>query len=836
MAGESLIIGNGNWGVKSGNLLGYNLINSKYVPRELTFARATIGTRTNGALLVEEVPYNLFQYSEQFDNVYWEKGSGLYINSNFSAAPTGLITSDKVTFTGNGAFFINQTFINLLLASTTYTYSIYVKNIDSAGYLGLGIGGGLNESVWFNMTTMQISSATSGVTGTVQQINDGWYRLTVTGITGSVLNNNYALLIHSDTPQTAFFPNVVNSNKSILVWGAQLVFGSSDKTYLPTTTRLNIPRIDYSTGTAALLMEPQRTNIVLRSEEFDSVSWAKSGATVIANDTTAPSGLLAADRITQSGAAINFNQSISLPAGVVTFTTYVKKGNFDSGVGFNFGFFSTVTGDVGYINFNFATGTTSIYSGTFVSHSATNVGNGWYRIQGTINIPSAGATYFYNGATGLNIAGVGSYYYSWGAQVEVGSYPTSYIPTTSATVTRNNDSLVQSGISNFIGQAEGTLYIDVTMNSTLNTDLILIGNSTGVLYDIYIYTGSNKITAAVINSSAYLWTSTMPADFVVGVSYRCAIAYKSGSLAFYINGVQIGTSSATFTPSTIMNRFQLNEQLYAGKQSVIVRSAKLFTSRLSNSELEDLTIGTLDPDAVAFFNRVATAGGSLTTTEQTAVDTLVKSMKANGTWSSMQAVYPMVGGSAAACAQNLKSASFTGTFSSGWTFASTGITGNGTSSFMDTGLNQSVNLTNSSLHSSYYINNGTSAGTNGEIGIANNSTWILIRANVLFNQCDNDFTGPPYSNFGFYCASRTSSSLRSGYYNGSVVNTSLFTVANAVTTYNYYIGALNSGGPAAYFSTYRCAFASIGTGLTATDNTNLYSSIQAFQTTLGRQA
>lgn len=56
MAGESLIIGNGNWGVKSGNLLGYNLNEAKYVPRELTFTRATTGTRTNGALLVESTP------------------------------------------------------------------------------------------------------------------------------------------------------------------------------------------------------------------------------------------------------------------------------------------------------------------------------------------------------------------------------------------------------------------------------------------------------------------------------------------------------------------------------------------------------------------------------------------------------------------------------------------------------------------------------------------------------------------------------------------------------------------------------------------------------------
>jgi hypothetical protein len=93
--------------------------------------------------------------------------------------------------------------------------------------------------------------------------------------------------------------------------------------------------------------------------------------------------------------------------------------------------------------------------------------------------------------------------------------------------------------------------------------------------------------------------------------------------------------------------------------------------------------GGFDADAQAFFDRVTTAGGTLTTTEQNATNQLVLDMKADGTWTPMLAIYPMVGASAAACAQNLKSASFTGTFTSGWTFASTGVLGNGVSTAMD---------------------------------------------------------------------------------------------------------------------------------------------------------
>jgi hypothetical protein len=110
----------------------------------------------------------------------------------------------------------------------------------------------------------------------------------------------------------------------------------------------------------------------------------------------------------------------------------------------------------------------------------------------------------------------------------------------------------------------------------------------------------------------------------------------------------------------------------------------------------------VDEDAVAFFGRVYTAGGSLTYTEVTATQQLVADMKAASIWTPMKAIYPMVGASAAACAQNLKSSSFTGTFTSGWTFASTGVTPNGTSAYMDTAMNQSTNLSNDSVSLCYY--------------------------------------------------------------------------------------------------------------------------------------
>jgi hypothetical protein len=242
-----------------------------------------------------------------------------------------------------------------------------------------------------------------------------------------------------------------------------------------------------------------------------------------------------------------------------------------------------------------------------------------------------------------------------------------------------------------------------------------------------------------------------------------------------------------------------------------------------------------DADAQAFFDRVTAAGGSLTTTEKDATNTLVITMKADGTWTPMLAIYPMVGASAAACAQNLKSSSFTTTFSSGWTFASSGITPNGTSAFADTGLNQSTNLTDTNLHCSYYANGGSFTGSDGSIGISTSQTFLLLRPSAIyFNQCDADYSIYATSNFGFYCGSRSSSSSRIGYFNGTSVLTSTFGV-NSTSSLNYYFGAANNAGIAAFFSSLKTAFVTIGTGLTGTQNANLYTAVQAFQTTLSRQ-
>jgi len=239
-------------------------------------------------------------------------------------------------------------------------------------------------------------------------------------------------------------------------------------------------------------------------------------------------------------------------------------------------------------------------------------------------------------------------------------------------------------------------------------------------------------------------------------------------------------------------------------------------------------IASFDADAVAFFNRVTTAGGTLSTTEKQAVNQLVLDLKANSLWTPMKAIYPMVGASAAACAQNLKSSSFTGTFTSGWTFASTGVTGNGTSAYMDTGINVNTQLTQDSTHLSYYSRTNISS-SQVEMGVtAGSSTYLLFNFGGIAYSAINESTQAARTTAaspttGFLIGSRTSSTQERYFTN----NVSQTRTANSTgkANLNIYLGCYNNN-VGTLFSTKQCAFSSIGDGLTDTEASNFYTAVQ----------
>ena len=253
---------------------------------------------------------------------------------------------------------------------------------------------------------------------------------------------------------------------------------------------------------------------------------------------------------------------------------------------------------------------------------------------------------------------------------------------------------------------------------------------------------------------------------------------------------------------------------------------------LASSGIIASQIASFDSDALAFFARVTTAGGTLSTTEKNAVNQLVIDLKANSLWTPMKAIYPMVGASAAACAQNLKSSSFTGTFTSGWTFASTGATPNGVSAYCNTNCAPN-NMAQNSLSGFIYNR------TNNLLVTLNGCTNFGINdfdpGRILYGAVNNNelAIATQTTTAGFWGVSRVSSSGWAAYKNGAnIVNKTQGSVAPSGNS--VFISSRNTGTPTT-FGNKEVAFFSIGDGLTDAQASAFYTNVQTFQTTLSRQ-
>jgi hypothetical protein len=273
-----------------------------------------------------------------------------------------------------------------------------------------------------------------------------------------------------------------------------------------------------------------------------------------------------------------------------------------------------------------------------------------------------------------------------------------------------------------------------------------------------------------------------------------------------------------------------------------------FDFKTRTGQISAIIQSPFDADAQAFFARVISAGGTLTSIEQIAINNLVLDMKNAGIWNSMKAIYPMVGASAAACSQNLKSSSFTGTFSSGWTFSSTGVTPNGTSAYMDTNLNPSLQ-TNFIInnHQSFYSRTQTPSGIGWNMGVGNFSTGsplfglAVVRSGNSAIYDSGAFlvariTSTQTDGRAFWLGMCNASNSRKFVKNGIVIATNTATDTITASNANIAIGALMDTATSlpTTFMSQQCAFASIGDGLTDTQASNLYTAVQAFQTSLSR--
>jgi hypothetical protein len=246
--------------------------------------------------------------------------------------------------------------------------------------------------------------------------------------------------------------------------------------------------------------------------------------------------------------------------------------------------------------------------------------------------------------------------------------------------------------------------------------------------------------------------------------------------------------------------------------------------------------GGCDADAVAFL----AAAGITDPTITSAICTLVLSMKADGTWAKMSAIYPMVGGTATTHKFNLKNpadtnAAFRLSFVGGWTHSANGALPNGTNAYADTFVSPLSNLSLNSHSYGIYSRTNDVSGTkvygafSGVVILHNNLTGANFTSGVTANGIV--YTANPSTSL--LMASRTTNTLFSAYRAGVLLGTNTVAVTS-IPNNNFFFGARNRG-VAEFYTTHQIAFAFLGSGLNSTEAGSLYTNVQAFQTTLSRQ-
>lgn len=343
------------------------------------------------------------------------------------------------------------------------------------------------------------------------------------------------------------------------------------------TVAANVPQLDYTDATCpSFKLEPQKTNLMLYSEELDNATNWKPGDHVIisANDITSPDGTTNADKCTVDNIYAQMYQNVSLAANTTyTWSFYAKRGTMTDVKML----IMNRNGDGAYVS------RTSYYSDI----SATD----WSRISVTFTSgTNAGDTFFYP----IQLPGVTGTVYLWGFQLEAASvsyaisYVTSYIPTTTAAVTRNKTSFFKTGLSSLIGQTEGVFFLEMEIkNDQSDYGFISMGASS-----------TNQVGFGYTNSG--FWLQVLLGGAGINVFYntlgtpsgffKIAGKYKSGDFAVWINGSEVVTSSVAGTASGTW------EKISSGYGTgtiyppfVNIKQIQVYDTILTDAQLLDLT-------------------------------------------------------------------------------------------------------------------------------------------------------------------------------------------------------------------------------------------------------
>ena len=530
MENPSLQIGDNNWAVKDGSILGYNIIQDNYLPQPIDFTRASSATRVNEQGLIETPSF---------------LGSELIINGDFATVSNWNTSSASYSVSGNLANVINlgvigginQTFTTVIGKTYKATFTAFNGDVNATIQIGyVPNGGQYYQNIGFSGTT-EVSFIAVGTSVSIS----------------------------------------LRVNSSVV--GANCNFSNVSVKEVITN---NIPRIDYTGGGfGKLLLEPQRTNLLLYSELFNNAYWSSIGITITPNSTTSPDGTLNAQKLT-STSYNSVRRILSVSSSTIYTQSFYFKKDTSNESWVQLSFTGGTAIQYGY-RINWTSFTISKISGAYTdptSVSFTSVGNGWYRFEmAASSTNNTSVTYSI-----LPDSSATSSIFAWGAQLELGSYPTSYIPTTTTAVTMVGDACLTTNLqsSSIIGATQGTFFLNTTKTTAstwINQRIFETGTTTR---SFLLDNSGGQIRLRVWDASSVgptITTSGLVEGFV-----KYLIKWDGTNVKVFANGVLQGSSAA---PSYAYNTYSAYESTAYSNNAI--NQFLFFPTALSDAECIALT-------------------------------------------------------------------------------------------------------------------------------------------------------------------------------------------------------------------------------------------------------
>ena len=553
---------------------------------DFTFSRGSdiSATRVNADGYIEKGYENLLLQSNSFDTSPWVS-SNLNLSWDILPNQTGYDGSNNAWSIGKSVS-TNGYWRQVINPTGLATHSLYAK---SGSLNGLLIFGGAPVFRANLDTGASYGFARNIIYFNITSLDNGWKKIVFTCIDGDV----------NIQPQDA--DNNVSAAGNILIQNYQINQGLVAYPYIETTTAPvaggileDMPRLDYSNGSCpALLLEPQRTNVLPYSEYLFSSTYSFNRILVSSNSIVSPENKLNASKlIVSSGAGITrmFRQTGGSGSQVVSI--FAKAGEMNA------------------ISVSSYTGSAYLYAmynltnGTLINSNADDtgiedMGDGWYRIWVYVATSSGRYAHISVGQStdspspfintiGNNVDGI----YAYGFQAEQdATYPTSYIPTYGVSQTRLRDDCVNAGDSSLFNSTGGVLFFEASalFDDTTRRHISVSDGSTTNRLVLRYDTSSNSIQTFV-QVGGLIYANLRTSNYTITDNLKMAFKWESGNQKLYVNGQIVDSSTDVFAFSqNILNNLSFTRggtsQPFYGNTKQLV----YFPTALTDSECIELT-------------------------------------------------------------------------------------------------------------------------------------------------------------------------------------------------------------------------------------------------------